>query len=75
MQTSALALLRHNRPFSFLWCSRSISFVGDSLGLIALLLYVATSTGQAFDVALLMLVDDFGPTLLSPLTGALVLQL
>jgi len=71
MQTSALALLRHNRPFSFLWCSRSISFVGDSLGLIALLLYVATSTGQAFDVALLMLVGDFGPTLLSPLTGAL----
>jgi len=71
MQTSGLALLRHNRPFSFLWCSRSISFVGDSLGLIALLLYVATSTGRPFDVALLMLVGDFAPTLLSPLTGAL----
>jgi len=41
------------------------------LGLIALLLYVATSTGRPFDVALLMLVADFAPTLLSPLTGAL----
>jgi len=71
MQTSAMALLHHNRPFSFLWCSRSISFIGDSLGLIALLLYVATSTGRPFDVALLMLVGDFAPTLLSPLTGAL----
>lgn len=41
------------------------------MGLIALLLYVATSTGRPFDVALLMLVGDFAPTLLSPLTGAL----
>ena len=40
----AKSLLRDNRPFRWLWCARSVSFLGDSLGLVALLLYVADTT-------------------------------
>lgn len=68
---SAVALLRGNRPFRALWCARSLSFVGDSVGLVALLLYVAGSTGSGLAVALLLLAGDVAPNLLSPLTGAL----
>jgi MFS family permease len=67
----AVRLLRNNRPFRALWCSRSISFLGDSLGLVTLLLYVADDTGQALAVALLLLVGDFAPALLGPFTGVL----
>ncbi len=51
--------------------ARAISSLGDSLGLVALLLYLADSTGQAFAVAALLLVGDFAPALLGPLTGVL----
>lgn len=64
-------LLRRNGPFRRLWAARAISFIGDSLGLIALLLFVAETNGSGAAVALLLLVGDFAPTLLSPLTGAL----
>ncbi len=64
-------LLRRNGPFRRLWSARAISFIGDSLGSIALLLYVAEATGSGVAVALLLLVGDFVPTLLSPITGAL----
>ena len=67
----AKSLLRGNRPFRRLWCARSVSFLGDSLGLVALLLYVADTTGQALAVALLLLVGDFAPTLLGPFTGVI----
>jgi MFS family permease len=67
----AIALLRENGPFRALWVSRAISFIGDSLGLVALLLYVAGEVGSGTAVALLLLVGDFTPTLFSPLTGAL----
>ena len=69
--TSAIALLRENAPFRVLWLSRSISFIGDSLGMIALLLFVARDEGSGMAVALLLLVGDFAPTILSPFTGAL----
>lgn len=69
--TGALRLLRRNRHFGTLWCARSASFLGDSLGLVTLLLYVADATGQALAVALLLLVGDFAPALLGPLTGVL----
>jgi MFS family permease len=65
------SLLRDNRPFRWLWCARSVSFLGDSLGLVALLLYVAETTGQALAVALLLLVGDFAPALLGPFTGVI----
>ncbi len=55
--------------FRLLWSARGVSFVGDSLSLVALLLYVAQDTGQALAVAALLLVGDFAPALLGPLTG------
>jgi MFS family permease len=67
----ALRLLRGNQPFRSLWCARSTSFLGDSLGLVTLLLYTANTTGQALAVALLLLVGDFAPALLGPLTGVI----
>src|SRR5215211_3062440 len=66
-----VGLFRRNAPFRRLWTARAISFVGDSLGLIALLLYVAETTGSGVAVALLLLVGDFAPSLFSPITGAL----
>jgi MFS family permease len=69
--TGAVALLRENAPFRNLWISRSVSFIGDSLGGVALLLFVAGSEGSGTAVALLLLVGDFAPTLLSPFSGAL----
>jgi len=64
-----MRLLRSNRAFQSLWYARSISFLGDSLGLVTLLLYTADTTGQALAVALLLLVGDFAPSLLGPFTG------
>ena len=46
-----------------------MSYVGDSLGLVALMLHVAQTTGQALAVALLLLAGDFAPALLGPLAG------
>lgn len=68
---SGLELLRTNRDFRRLWLARTISFVGDSLGLIALLLYTANATGDAFAVALLLVAGDLVPSMASPLTGVL----
>jgi MFS family permease len=65
----SLRLLGANRPFRLLWSARAVSFLGDSLGLVALMLHVADTTGQALAVALLLLVGDFAPALLGPLTG------
>ncbi|WP_218020921.1 MFS transporter [Nocardia crassostreae] len=67
----AVRLLGANRSFRLLWTARSVSFLGDSLSLVALMLYVADHTGQALAVALLLLVGDFAPALLGPFTGAL----
>jgi MFS family permease len=65
----ALRLLGANRPFRLLWSARAVSFLGDSLGLVALMLHVAETTGQAVAVAVLLLAGDFAPALLGPLTG------
>jgi len=65
----ALRLLGANRPFRLLWGARAVSFLGDSLGLVALMLHVAATTGQALAVAALLLAGDFAPALLGPLTG------
>ncbi|MFG1814456.1 MFS transporter [Kribbella sp. NPDC049174] len=47
-----------------------MSFLGDSLGLVALLLYVEESTGAALAVALLLLAGDFTPGLFGAFAGA-----
>jgi MFS family permease len=65
----SLRLLGRNLPFGLLWSARSVSFLGDSLSLVALLLHVADTTGQALAVALLLLAGDFAPALLGPLAG------
>lgn len=67
----AWGLLRGNGAFRALWGARFASVAGDSLGLVALMLYVADTTGQALAVSVLLLVGDFAPALLSPVTGAL----
>jgi MFS family permease len=50
----SLRLLGANRPFRLLWSARAVSFLGDSLALVALMLLLA---------------GDFAPALLGPLTG------
>jgi MFS family permease len=62
-------LVLTNRSFRLLWTARSVSFLGDALSLVALMLHVAETTGQALAVATLLLAGDFAPALLGPLTG------
>ncbi|GIJ68845.1 MFS transporter [Virgisporangium ochraceum] len=64
------ALLRANPAFRLLWTARTASYIGDSLGLVALLIYLEVTTGQALAVATLLIVVDFVPGLLGPFTGA-----
>ncbi len=71
MHTGPLQLLRRNAAFRSLWAARTVSFVGDSLSLVALMLHVADTTGQAIAVSLLLLAGDLAPALLSPITGAI----
>jgi MFS family permease len=61
--------LRANGPFRLLWTSRAISLSGSSLSLVALVLFTADHTGAGVAVALLMLIYDLLPALLSPFTG------
>jgi MFS family permease len=65
----ALGLLRDGPEFRSLVVARVVSFAGDSLSLVALMLHVAQGTGQALAVAALLLAGDVAPALLSPLTG------
>src|SRR5450759_112956 len=53
---SWMGSLAANSGFRLLWSARGVSFLGDSLSLVALLLYVAQGTGQALAVAALLLV-------------------
>ncbi|NNH73083.1 MFS transporter [Nocardia uniformis] len=66
-----LHLLRGNRPLSALFAARIVSYAGDSMSLVALMLHVANTTGQGLAVALLLLVGDFVPSLFSPIAGAI----
>jgi MFS family permease len=68
---TSFALLGANRPFRLLWTARLVSFLGDSLGLVALILYVADRAGTGAAVGLLLLAGDFAPTLVGPFAGAL----
>jgi MFS family permease len=69
--TDAIRLVRTNRAFGALATARIVSLTGDSLSLVALMLLVADRAGDALAVALLLLVGDFAPSLLGPLTGAI----
>ncbi|TDE07411.1 MFS transporter [Jiangella asiatica] len=63
--------MREDSAFRSLFVARTVSFLGDSLSLVALMLHVAQTAGQAIAVSLLLLVGDLAPALLSPFTGAL----
>ncbi|MFI0351110.1 MFS transporter [Actinomadura sp. 9N407] len=65
----ALRLLRDNREFRVLWMARAVSVLGDSLGLVALLVYLQAETGAAIAVALLLLAGDCVPGLFGPVAG------
>ena len=65
----AVGLVRGNRGFRLLFTARSVSFLGDSLSLVALLLYVQEVTGAALAVALLLLAGDFTPGLFGAFAG------
>ncbi|PSK95882.1 putative MFS family arabinose efflux permease [Murinocardiopsis flavida] len=64
-------LVRSNAAFRTLLCARTVSFTGEAVALVALMLFVADSTGRAIAVSLLLLVGDFVPALVGPLTGAI----
>jgi MFS family permease len=70
-RTGVVSLLRANPAFLRLWTARLLSFAGDSVGLIALMLYTAERFGTGLAVALLMIAGDFVPGLLSPFAGTL----
>lgn len=65
----AWSLLRSNPGLCRLGTARAVSAAGDALSLVALMLHVAGTTGQAVAVAALLLVGDVAPALLGPLTG------
>ena len=67
----ALGMLAANPGFRSLCVARFTSTAGDSLSLVALMVHVADSTGQALAVSVLLLVGDFAPALFGPLTGAI----
>ncbi|GAA4473089.1 MFS transporter [Phytohabitans houttuyneae] len=66
-----MGLLAANRGFRSLFAARFLSSAGDALSLVALMVHVADSTGQALAVSVLLLVGDFAPSLFGPLTGAI----
>lgn len=69
--TGGLRLLMANAHFRALFTSRTVSYTGEAISLVALMLFVADSTGQAIAVSVLLLVGDFVPALLGPITGAI----
>src|SRR2546429_7407399 len=64
-------LLRTNAAVRALSIARAVSYIGDAVSLVALMLYVSETAGRAVAVALLLLVGDVAPALLSPLTGVI----
>jgi MFS family permease len=64
-----LTLLKENGPLRVLSTARVVSVVGDALSLVTLMVHVQSLLGKAVAVAALLLVGDFAPSLLSPLTG------
>ncbi|MDT7784245.1 MAG: hypothetical protein QOF58_2664 [Pseudonocardiales bacterium] len=66
-----LTLLKDNGPLRVLCTARVVSVVGDALSLVTLMLHVQSVLGKAVAVAALLLVGDFAPSLLSPLTGVI----
>jgi len=71
MSTPAVRLLRANQALRRLGTARVISFAGDTLSLVALMLYLADTAGRALAVSALLLAGEVLPAVASPLLGAL----
>jgi MFS family permease len=66
-----VSVLRRYPELRRLWVARVISFLGDSLGLVALIVYLTDRTGRGAWIGLLLLAGDFTPAVLSPILGAI----
>jgi MFS family permease len=64
------SLLRRHAAFRWLWISRAISYVGDGIALVALVLHVQGSGGSGTAVAGLLLAIAL-PSLLGPVAGSI----
>ena len=71
MSERRTSLLRRHGGFRWLWTSRAISYVGDGVALIALVLHVESTAGTGTAVAGLLLAAAL-PSLLGPVAGSLV---
>jgi MFS family permease len=60
--------LLSNARFRMLWSARAVSFVGDGMATISLLLYVKETSGNGFSVAALLLASTL-PRLAGPVAG------
>ncbi|MEU4394994.1 MFS transporter [Kribbella sp. NPDC023855] len=68
-RVGAVGVLRGNPGFRRLFWARGVSFLGDSLSLVAVLLFVEGETGAALAVALVLLAGDFTPGLFGAFAG------
>lgn len=66
-----VSVLRRYPDLRRLWVARSISYIGDGVALVALVLYVKSEFDTGFAVAGLLLAQSL-PRLLGPFAGALV---
>ena len=66
-----MSLLREHRAFRRLWIARVVSFVGDALLLVALIVHISAEHDEGFAVAARLLAGDFIPTLAAPWTATL----
>jgi MFS family permease len=64
------SLLRRHAGFRWLWTSRAISFVGDGIALVALVLHVQETSGSGSAVAGLLLAAAL-PSLFGPVAGSI----
>lgn len=65
------SLLRRSARFRILWTSRATSYLGESLGLVALLVHLQGAAAAAIAAAMLLFAVDFVPGLFGPLAGAI----
>ena len=62
--------MRSNPGLGVLLAARGVSFLGDGIAVVALLVYVQQASGTATAVAALLLVADLVPALVAPVAGA-----
>lgn len=69
-ETRRTSLLRRHAGFRWFWFSRAISYVGDGVALVALLLHVQETSGTGTAVGGLLLAIAL-PSLLGPVAGSI----